>query len=433
MKVKYQQLYSNECGKCAIQNLLDQWHIHFNKIEVKYDEKGTSIYHMVNELKKYFYRVEAVIIDINEIKKVKKFTPYIALIQHQNISHYVVIYKKNQRFLYVLDSLTKRSYKLTYKQFEKLDSKQAIIVESKKQIHLKLFQYKEWLFMPILSLIESLLLLSTTVLIQQIIDNGFKDALLYLCVQVFLLFITSYKTKRFLKLFKKIDHDIVFNTMTNIYHLDEQYVKKYSIDEIYYRIQDAYQYKSMILTLFYNIINDVLLSICALTLIFVYSYILAILLIIISFFIILISLKIFKKTKVLVEEKRTEEYHFLNTYRDSFKNASEIFIQKNTKYFQESKDKLLAFQKKDFECEKLNMKKNLILLYYQTFVISFMVVVYFTKLYEMVSIGSLVALINLSTLMLQPILNICSEIVRFSNFSLVKKRISDLNENIRQD
>lgn len=431
MKVKYQQIYSNECGKCAIKNLLNQWHIPFTKIDIRCDQEGTSIFQMVKELKKYFYKVEAIMMDIDELKKVKKFTPYISLIRKQNVIHYVVIYKKNRKYIYIMDSLVKRTYKLTYSQFQKIDTKQAIILESKKQINLSLIQFNELFVMPILSFVESLFLLSTTVLIQQIIDNGFKDAVLYICVQFFLLMITSYKTKKFLSLFKKLDRDIVVNTLTNIYHLNSKYVKQYSIDEIYYRLQDAYQYKVMILSLFFNIINDVLLSICSLILIFVYSYLLAFLMIFISFFIVVISIKIFKKTRILVEEKRVSEFQFFNTYRDSFKNLEDIYIKNEKKYYKVSKEKLIFFQQKDFECEKLNMKKNLILLYYQSIVISLMIILYFTKLYAYVSIGSLVALINLSTLMLQPILNICSEIVRFSNFSLIKKRIYDINENVK--
>ena len=35
MKVKYRQLYGNDCGKAAIKNLLDLYDINFKEVEVK--------------------------------------------------------------------------------------------------------------------------------------------------------------------------------------------------------------------------------------------------------------------------------------------------------------------------------------------------------------------------------------------------------------
>ena len=89
------------------------------------------------------------------------------------------------------------------------------------------------------------------------------------------------------------------------------------------------------------------------------------------------------------------------------------------------------FQKDDYKLTKLNMHKNLMLVYFQSITITVLVVLYFTKLYDYLSIGSLIALINLATLLLQPILSICSQLINFSNYSLIKNRLKDIQNNLK--
>ena len=82
MKVKYQQLYSNDCGIAAIKNLLDLYHINFN-INIDINEQGTSLLSIKNKLEEFFYDVNVVTFDINQIKNVNKFEPFIALITNK--------------------------------------------------------------------------------------------------------------------------------------------------------------------------------------------------------------------------------------------------------------------------------------------------------------------------------------------------------------
>ena len=188
MKVKHKQIYSNECGICAILNLLDLYKIKYRNTNINLSKDGISLYDMKKQLLKYFKKVEVVSFDIKQLKKVKNFKPFIALIKKEDISHYVVIYKKSKKYLYILDSLANKSYKVTYETFELIDGKSYILVEKEMDNKKLSFNY----FMPFLSLIEALFLLSTTILIQQIIDNGISDALLYIVIQLLLLFITIY-------------------------------------------------------------------------------------------------------------------------------------------------------------------------------------------------------------------------------------------------
>ena len=73
----------------------------------------------------------------------------------------------------------------------------------------------------------------------------------------------------------------------------------------------------------------------------------------------------------------------------------------------------------------------MIFMYFQSTLICLIVLIYFTKLYEILSVGSLIALINIVSLLLQPLLNICSEISIFSNYKLIKDRINEIIENVK--
>lgn len=430
MKVKYQQLYSNDCGVCAIKNMMNLYGKR-KIVNATLSTQGMSMDQIIDELKEEFFDVTAVSFEINELKKVKMFKPYITLITNQRASHYVVIYKKTKRYVYILDSLSSKSYRLKYEEFSKIDAKKSIIPDNLKEMTYKYKNFQNIVVIPFLSIIETIFILSTTVLLQQIIDNGFKDAILYIIVQFVLLLLATYKTKLFLKTFKELDKSIVLNVTRGVYNLKSKFVYQYDLNEIYYRTFDAYSYKSMILNFIFDIINDLILAILTILLMLKYSYILTLFILLLSLIIVFISIHIFKHSKVLVERKRVSEYNFINTYRDSLKNHKQIYENNDKEYEKNTLHMLSLYQKDDYNLTKLNMKKNLILTYFQSITITLLVVLYFSKFYDLLSIGSLIALINLATLLLQPILSICSQIINFSNFKLIKERLKDIQKNLK--
>lgn len=430
MKVKYQQVYSNDCGVCAIKNLMNLYGKR-KIVNANLSIQGMSMDQIIDELKEEFFDVTAVSFEINELKKVKMFKPYITLITNQRASHYVVIYKKTKRYVYILDSLSSKSYRLKYEEFSKIDAKKSIIPDNLKEMTYKYKSFQNIAIIPFLSIIETIFILSTTVLLQQIIDNGFKDAILYIIVQFVLLLLATYKTKLFLKTFKELDKSIVLNVTRGVYNLKSKFVYQYDLNEIYYRTFDAYSYKSMILNFIFDIINDLILAILTILLMLKYSYILTLFILLLSLIIVFISIHIFKHSKVLVERKRVSEYNFINTYRDSLKNHKQIYENNDKEYEKNTLHMLSLYQKDDYNLTKLNMKKNLILTYFQSITITLLVVLYFSKFYDLLSIGSLIALINLATLLLQPILSICSQIINFSNFKLIKERLKDIQKNLK--
>ena len=430
MNVKNKQLYSNECGKCSILNLLYFYNVKEEKLDINFSKEGTSISQMKEVLSKYFFDVDVVNFDIDQLKKVKNFKPFIALLKKGDISHYIVIYKKTNKYLYIMDSMYKKTYKVTYENFKEYESICYIVVDNCKKKDLRFYLLKKVMIMIFISLIESILMLSTTILLQQIIDNGLNDALLYIFVTGLLLIITSLKFIGFLNMFKKLDEDVVLHSMTCIYNLNYKYVRTYNIDEIYYRINDAYYLKNMIMSFLFDIINEIVLAITTIVLMFIYSISLSIIILFICFMLFILGIKVFNDSKDYVEKRRIHEYRFMNYYRDSFKDVNKTY-DGNRQEEKISAELLQNFQKADYNYEKLQMKKDLILLYFQSFLICFIIVFYFAILHEYISVGSLIAIINLVTLVLQPILNICSKLPLFSNIKLIINRLKDINDNIK--
>ena len=427
MKVKYKQLFSNDCGIAAIKNLLHQYNITFNKIDVNLKQEGTSLFDIKEVLLRYFYKVEIVSFNITELKKVKNFKPYITIIENKDFSHYVVIYKKDNKYVYILDSLFNRSYKMTYDNFAEIDGKKAVIVDDCKKITSNKLLSKIAIIIPIISFFESICLLYSMVLLQQIIDNGYKDAIFYIIIQILVLLFTFFKARVFLKTFLSIDKQVIYKINKGVFNLKSSYYQSHNIDEIFYRTFDAYSYKSMYLEFVFNMIGDFILCLFSYLLIISYSNLLAILLVPILILAIIISIKIFKKSKIAIEEKRQKEYEFISFYKDSFKDEK----YKENKMKEKSLLLLKQYQESDYKLEKININKRLVYMCFQSFIVSSLVLLYFTKLYEYLSVGSLIALINLVSLMLQPLFNICSEISMFSNYKLTKDRINDVIDNIK--
>jgi len=427
MKVKHKQLYSNECGKYATLNLLDRYKIKVKDIDINLEKEGITISSIKSVLEKYFYNVKSISFDSSLLKDIKHFKPYIAIITNNDVYHYVVVYKKTKKYLYILDSLCDYSYKITYENFALIDSKKAIVVEDIKEVKYSLFNYPYLCINFIFSFIESTLALSTTILIQQIIDNGYKDALFYLAVQLILLLVTSIKVRLFLRTFKKLDNKLILPSLTSIFKLKDSYINSHEEKELFYRVNDAYSLKGMILNFYFNITGDIMLFLFTIILMFYYSIIVGIITLFLSIIAIVISLFIASKEKLKIEDRRVAEYDFIENFKVGLKKYYE---NKDEDTYKRSFDKLKSLTIKDYNLERLTNFKNVFLVYFQSIILLLVIFLYFSNLYTYISIGSLVALINLISLVLNPILNICSQTSTFSNYKLIKKRLTELNKNV---
>ena len=232
----------------------------------------------------------------------------------------------------------------------------------------------------------------------------------------------------FIKQFQSLDKELVSNTMYKIYNWKLKYVNNHNLDEIYYRLNDSYLLKSMKLNFYYNFINDIVLLLLSFILIFFYSLQIGFLMILICILIFIYSYYVFKKSEGLIENKRKKEYEFFNNYRDSFNYKEKIYKSKDNSFYESSHKKLSILQSADLKYEKYQLNKTYTLLTFQTIINCILVIIYFTTLYNYLSIGSLIALINIINIILQPFLNICSNLTMYSNYKLIITRLEDINK-----
>lgn len=426
MKTRYLQNYQNECGLYAIKNLLYFYKIKAQDVEqyLHFDTNGTNLKSMKETLLHYFEKVEVIQVSLEQIKSIDQFQPQIILIVQQQISHYVVLYKINKKYAYLVDSLYKKSYRVRLEELKKVYTQKMIVCERTKEVKKRAYSFL--LFTPLLHILETIFLLSSTVLLQQLIDQNLADGMLYGAIQLFLLCVIAIKIKLYLKMFSLLDQDLVMVTTKRLFHVQEDYIKKYPRHEIFYRLWDSYQLKGMYLAFFFSLSPDVFLALCILILLCIYQVKLTLWIVVFLIPAILLSVKIFYKMRVLIEKRRIKESELLNAYQNALKSA----INEN-----DSEKELLRclknFQQEDYLIEKLTHQKNQLLMYFQTILISFLILCYFCNWFSFKSIGSLIAMINMVSLLLQPILNICSTITIFSNKTLICQRLKDLKKHQR--
>ena len=249
-------------------------------------------------------------------------------------------------------------------------------------------------------------------------------------IEMLLILITYFKIKIYLKTYKKYDLSIVCNTLDNIFHLKYDFVNKHYINDIFYNLYDAYNLKNMYLSMFFTILNDIVLYILASIIIFKYSYILGIIIVMISLIVFIINRLVTNKAFVLLEIKRKDELEFISFYKDSFNYKERIYLKHDNYLYKESLKRLKKYQLSSYNQEKFENLKNLLLLIFQGFINCLVIIVYFMFLKDKMSIGKLVATLNLTMLILQPILNIASQLTNYANFKLQKRRVLQLKDKI---
>lgn len=127
MKTKYQQLYQNECGIKALQNLLFLYHIPFQNIELK-EKKGMNLFEMKAILQSYFSKVYLIRCEIEQFYQ-KMFSPFILMFSCQTQLHFVVVISCKRKYFFIMDSLYEKCYRLTLKQIKKMSNNIMILVE----------------------------------------------------------------------------------------------------------------------------------------------------------------------------------------------------------------------------------------------------------------------------------------------------------------
>lgn len=420
------QTYSQECGICSVRNLLRCYHLDDSEVLnlINYQSEGNSLEEIKITLKHYFKKVIVCKFYLKEILELKKIQPFILIIHKDKQYHYVVVYKKVKNKFYIYDPAYKNKRVITYEKLMILSTNMGIFVEypnkqekikkEKLKVHLKWFYY----LIPIISIVESVFLILSSILLQQLIDNSDFNVYFYFLLQIALMLILLEKTKLFLKVFKHLDNHLIMHSYKAIYKLNPEYLKAHDKEEIIYRLQDAYQVKIIKLSFLFEWISNFVMVLVAIMALLLFS-IKFIFLIIAMIPILIFSYFNFKKHGKLLENRRINEYQFFDEFRKDLRYGKLQDEEKN-------KEKLLLFQQSDYLVEKNTLLKNNMLYCVQSILLTIVVAIYVFKWIDNFSIGKLLASINIISLIIQPLFQLLSEMNQFSNYRLLKARLEDL-------
>ena len=420
------QTYAHECGICAIKNLLRSYKISYQHVNqtITYQKDGNTLKEIKKSLLCFFNTVIVAKINLTQLLNLHQIKPFIIVIQKDNYFHYIVVTSKRKNKFKVIDSSNPYLKQLKLEELQKISTNMVVLVENPIEIKIKNYkkQYRKipmyYFFIPLLSIIEAISMIFLSFSMQKMLDYGRQFFMQYLILQVALFGLLWFKNKIFIKMFKKSDKQLIQNTLKDIYNLDTNFLESRDKEEIIYRIQDAYQLKIMLLSFLFEFLGNFSLIIG--TTIILLSFSIWFLLL----FIILIPIFIYcinhlKKHRTLLEEKRKSEYLFFEQLRNDLTNR--VDLQKTKKY-------LINYQQYDTKAEKNVINKNQILYASQAMIIFLLLFIYAFQLLPSFSIGQLMVCLNIVSLIIQPLFEILVQINQYANYSILKKRLSELKE-----
>jgi len=319
-KLKYKQHDITDCGATCLASVLSYHGLKFPISRIRQyastDKKGTNVLGMIEAAEKLGLTAKGVKGTFDSLFKIPK--PSIAHVVVKNyLHHYLVIYKTTKKHIVVMDPGDGKFHKITHKEFKKqwtgvlillLPSEEFEIGNKQTSIKKRFWQlirpHKTVMMQALVGAgVFSILGLSTSIYVQKIVDNVLVDAnynllnLLSIAMILILLlriFIGSMKSIFALKTGQKIDTTLIlgyykhlmklpqqfFDTMRVgeiISRVNQQFFDTMRVGEIISRVNDAVKIRRFINDVSLELIVNVLMVVFTILLMFVYSWKLALL------------------------------------------------------------------------------------------------------------------------------------------------------------
>ena len=125
------QTYAQECGICAVKNLLRCYHLSYQKVSqiLFYSKQGNSLEEIKQSLKYFFQTVIVAQMDLEQLRKLKKIKPFILLFQKDQSFHFVVVKQKKKQKFCIIDSSILYDVKMSLEEMKKKATNIVILVE----------------------------------------------------------------------------------------------------------------------------------------------------------------------------------------------------------------------------------------------------------------------------------------------------------------
>lgn len=323
-KLIVKQHGSKDCGASTLLSIIRYYggNISLEKlIDLTMTTKdGTNFLKMQTALKKM--NIESVGYKVENIKTLKKWTPFIAQIINHNWTHFVVVYEIRKNDILVMDPAVGKRI-ITNTEWEKLWTKNILVFKPYQKIpyyknnkHILniiyniLLSNKKTIFqITMLSIIctifSCIYSFNMKILIDKVINTNVKNLITVTLIFILVVLIKTISNliRNHLLIFlnQKLDIKLVLNTFKHIISLPYNYYKTKTTGEVISRINDLSHIKNMISKLTLTVFLDIMLFITGGILLFLInsSLFMVAVCIIIIYIIVLIIFRPLKKDKII--------------------------------------------------------------------------------------------------------------------------------------
>jgi ATP-binding cassette subfamily B protein len=305
MGVKIKQRDITDCGATCLASVAEHYKLKFPVSRIRQiagtDKRGTSALGMVKAAEQLGFESKGVKGVTDSLSKIP--LPAIAHIVRNNLYHYVVIYAVRKNKLTYMDPADGEMHEEMVEDFQKIWSGVLILLvpgEAFREENTKVSIYKRFWFLlqPHRSVvlqslfgavIYTVLGLSTSIYIQKITDNVFVSGnknllnLLSIVMIVILLiqiFVGVSKSVFMLNTGQKIDARLILGYYKHLLKLPQRFFDTMRVGEIISRINDAVKIRIFINDVVISLVVNVFIVVFSFALMFIYSWKLALILLI---------------------------------------------------------------------------------------------------------------------------------------------------------
>lgn len=299
--IKIKQHDITDCGAACLASVCAHYGLQFPVARIRQyaftDQKGTNVLGLIEAANKLGLSAKGVKAKFEALQIVPK--PTIAhVIVHEQLQHFVVVYKVGKEHITYMDPGDGRMHKVTNDEFQKMWTGILVLMEPEetfKQGNMKTSMTKKFfsLLAPHKSvmiqavfgaLIYSILGLSTSVYVGKITDYVLVDGNINLLnlmgvamIVVLLLrtFIGAMKSILALKTGQRIDAALILGYYKHLLTLPQQFFDTMRVGEIISRVNDAVKIRNFINNVSLDLVVNMMILLFSVGLMFVYSWKLA--------------------------------------------------------------------------------------------------------------------------------------------------------------
>ncbi len=342
-RVKVKQRDIMDCGAACLMSVAAHYKLYIPVSKIRQyantDKKGTNVLGMVEAAEKMGFMAKGVRGDYNALLKIPK--PAIAHLHLENgLLHYVVLLEVTPKGVKIMDPATGEIEKLDKEEFSKKWTGILILLVPNDTFEIKNERVSNWvrlmyllkphravLFQALIgAILFSVLGLSTSIYIQKITDfvfvNGNKNLLNMMSIGMIAIIVVKmllgiFQTIFTLKTGQLIDARLILGYYKHLLHLPQRFFDTMQTGEIVSRIGDAVNIRAFINNTMISLVVNVLIVLFSFVLMLIYSWKMALLvMIIIPLYIVLyiITDKLNKKTeRKIMEESAELESHLVES------------------------------------------------------------------------------------------------------------------------